>query len=170
MNRRIYPLFTFLAIISCLIFGILGCEKGKREGEKPQTIANKPLSDDAFKAEISVENPPITLKVNSAASMKVKIKNISNSSWPAKGQPDGKYPVHLAYHWIDKNGKMVVFDGLRTELPRDLGPNEDVPVNAALQAPGQAGEYVLEFDMVQEAVAWFAGKGSKTSRVSIKIE
>ena len=51
---------------------------------------------------------------------------------------------------------MVVFDGLRTPLPRDLSPGESVTLRATIRAPEKAGEHVLHVTLVQERVAWFS--------------
>jgi hypothetical protein len=39
-----------------------------------------------------------------------------------------------------------------------------------VNAPKQAGNYILELDMLQEGVSWFASQGSPTVRLQIKIE
>ncbi|MEM6530019.1 MAG: hypothetical protein AAF653_17095, partial [Chloroflexota bacterium] len=36
-------------------------------------------------------------------------------------------------------------------------------------APATAGRYTLEFDMVQEGVAWFGKQGSATSRHTVTV-
>jgi hypothetical protein len=36
-------------------------------------------------------------------------------------------------------------------------------------APEQPGTYILELDMVQEHVAWFASRGSESSRIQVTI-
>ena len=100
----------------------------------------------------------------------MKVKNVSNSLWPAKGQPDGKFEIRLAYHWLDRNNKIIVFDGHRTTLPYDVKPGEEVTLDALVVGPAQPGDYILEFDMVQEMVAWFKDKGSGTIKVDIKVE
>lgn len=130
-----------------------------------------PLPYNGFNAALSVEEAPGTLRANSEYFINVKIKNISKTLWPLKAErADGKFTIHLAYHWVDKSGKMVIFDGKRTRLPGDVKPGEEVSLKARVIAPPQAGEYRLEFDMVQEAVAWFKDKGSKTTGLNIKIE
>lgn len=149
----------------------LACgKKAEEEVRKEQTVANQPVPDDAFKAEISVENAPSSLKAKSILNLRVKVKNISNTSWPSLGQSDGKYIIHLGYHWLDKNGKAIIFEGRRTPLPRDLKPNEEIILNASIGTPEERGEYILELDMVQETVAWFKDKGSKTVDIPIKVE
>ena len=37
-------------------------------------------------------------------------------------------------------------------------------------APDEAGEYLLEFDMVSEHLAWFEDLGSKVPRARLSVE
>jgi hypothetical protein len=64
---------------------------------------------------------------------------------------------------------MAIFDDARAFLPRTIGPGERFEVPLRVQAPGEAGEYVLEIDLVQEFVCWFAEKGSNTARSAVKV-
>lgn len=153
-----------------MIFGESGCSKRKEETKKVKTVANSPLPDEGFKVKISTENPPTFIKVNSSTNIRVKVKNITPFVWPSKGQPDGQYKINLAYHWLDMGDRAVVLDGLRTSLPYDISPNEEVILNALVATPNSEGEYILELDMVQEGVSWFKDKGSKTTRIHMKIE
>ena len=47
------------------------------------------------------------------------------------------------------------FDLNRITLPPDLMPNKEVELDAKVTAPNKPGNYILEFDMVQEKVSWF---------------
>src|SRR5262245_23036600 len=107
-----------------------------------------------FKQQLSVSAPIQPLQVNEKITLLVKVDNISNETWPAAGDTTGAKAVHLAYHWLDKGGNLVVLDGHRTMLPRDLAPGETVSLNAVVQAPDRVGEFTLRLSMVQEAVAW----------------
>ncbi len=79
------------------------------------------------------------------------------------------YPVNLAYHWYTSGGQSVVWDGARTKLPADLMPGASVTVQAAVTAPPQGGTYQLRFDLVQEGVAWFSGKGVATGNLNATV-
>jgi hypothetical protein len=68
------------------------------------------------------------------------------------------------------DGNTFQYDGLRTALPHDIAPGEDVTLQAAVKAPYMSGEYLLEFDMVQERVCWFAQRGSATSSITMRVE
>ncbi len=157
-------------VILNLMLGGFGCGQKKEAPSKPQTAASQPLPEEAFKALISLENKSVALKPNTSAVLKIKVRNMSPSLWPSRGQADGKYGINLSYHWIDQNGKIIVFDGLRTALPHDLMPNEEVTLNVVVATQPQRGEFFIEFDLVQELVAWFKDKGSQTLKVPVKME
>ena len=73
--------------------------------------------------------------------------------------------MNLSYHWFDRTGAVVVFDGLRTPLPHDVQPGESVQLRATIQPPDRAGQYTLEVTLVQETVAWFPERdGDKLTR------
>jgi hypothetical protein len=169
-NMKGLKILLFMILITSLIFGVTGCGKKKEEARKVQTIANSPLSDGAFKVKISIENPPTSIKVNSSTHIKVKVKNISPVVWPSKGRRDGNYKINLAYHWLDVGDRVVILDGVRASLPYDIHPDEEVILDTLVAAPNEAGEYILEWDMVQEGVSWFKDKGGKTARIPMKIE
>lgn len=168
------------AVISSLALAASGCKKEEPKVEKapeqaapqagPMTVASAALPNDGFKAELTIVNPPATMKANSVGTVEVKVKNASNVLWAAKGQPDVKFQTGLAYHWLDKNGKMVFPNGIRTDLPSDLEPGKEVTLNAKVKAPEKPGDYILEFDMLQEMVSWFGAKGSPTAKTNVKVE
>lgn len=159
-----------MILVTSLIFGVTGCGKKKEEAKRVQTVASSPLPNEGFKARISTENPPSSIKINSSTSIKIKVKNISPVVWPSKGRRDGNYKINLAYHWLDVGDRVVILDGVRVSLPHDINPDEEVILDALVAAPNEAGEYFLEWDMVQEGVSWFKDKGGKTTRIPIKIE
>ncbi|HEY6363845.1 MAG TPA: hypothetical protein VI585_03545, partial [Candidatus Binatia bacterium] len=109
-----------------------------------------------FKVEFGPHNIPTKMVAGQTVSADVTIKNGSTKTWPSKPNPKGRHVVNLSYHWLDPKRQMVVFDGLRTPLPRDLGPGESVTLEATIRAPEKAGEYLLHVTMVQEGVAWFS--------------
>ena len=78
--------------------------------------------------------------------------------------------MNLSYHWLDRERQMVVFDGFRTPLPRDLGPGESVTLRATIQAPEKAGNYRLHVTMVQEAVAWFSDSDGGHVLISVSVK
>jgi hypothetical protein len=109
-----------------------------------------------LKVEFGKHNFPTEMIAGETLLADVTIKNASIRTWPNKPNQKGRHAVNLSYHWLDHKRQMVIFDGLRTPLPRDLGPGESVTLRATIQAPEKTGQYLLHVTMVQEAVAWFS--------------
>jgi hypothetical protein len=72
-------------------------------------------------------------------------------------------------HWLDVVGSCLRYDDGRTGLPA-LEPGAEVEVVLRCTAPSILGDYLLEVDLVQEGVNWFAERGSPTARVKVTVE
>jgi hypothetical protein len=77
------------------------------------------------------------MKTGKTVSAEITVKNVSPVTWPSKPDKKNRYAVNLSYHWLNQKGATVVFDGVRTPLPRDLKPGESVNLKAAIQAPAK---------------------------------
>jgi hypothetical protein len=160
MKKR--SLCVFVIVVVCC-FGFMSC------GKKTSTI-ERPLVDAAFKAEITGVDAVLKLKPLQSTIYRITVKNISTEIWPAKGMSDGKFPINVGNHWLDKKGDTVIGDQTRMPLPHDIKPGESLQYSIEVKAPSIPGEYKLVFDMVQEGVAWFAGKGSAVLSYDVVIE
>jgi hypothetical protein len=67
--------------------------------------------------------------------------------------------VQLSYHWLDDRDNPIVWDGIRTPLPR-LEPGERATVSARVRGPIPPGRYRLALDLVAEFRAWFSELGA----------
>src|SRR2546428_21611 len=91
----------------------------------------------------------------------VKIENMSNFDWGSN--------VNLTYHWYDAAGNVVVWDGLRTSLA-GTAKTAIAAVNAQVALPATPGTYKLRYEVVQEGVAWFSGKGVPMGSATLKVQ
>ncbi len=138
-------------------------------GEMEAAPTGVALPDDAFAARITLPQAPATLRAGQTETLRVLLKNESEVAWPGQ-QPEWKYQLTIADRWLDARGNMVNnLDG-RGILTRDLAPGEETELSLAVNAPAVPGEYTLEIDAVQEGVAWFSDKGSKTCQLKLKVE
>ena len=96
----------------------------------------------------------------------VQVLNEGALTWPSAGDR----PVNLTYKWLDEDRHVVVADGLRTPLPHDVEPLEQVALDARVQYPADPGPYILQMDMVHEFVVWFQWKGSPVYEVSTEVD
>ncbi len=98
-----------------------------------------------------VEPPPPRLPAEATRSVRLEVRNVGRSRWNSWG---GRYPIHLSYHWLDRDGGAVVWDGMRTPLPADIAPGARVTAALLVETPEVPGRYLLQPDVVQEAVGW----------------
>ncbi len=88
---------------------------------------------------------------------KIKVKNIGALAW----NKNGDNPVYLGYHWIDFNSnEMIVLDGKRSIISEDgVIAGKEVLFELTVLGPPEAGEYILQIDLVHEGVTWFSFQG-----------
>lgn len=96
------------------------------------------------------------------------VLDIENAGWD-EWRSDGAAPVHASYHWLTLNGEMAAFDGLRSALPRPVGPGESCRAFVTIDTPREPGRYILAFDLVKEGVTWFSEAGMAWHTVQIQV-
>ena len=109
--------------------------------------------------------PLPTMQPNERRRVPVQLRNVSVRGWDT-GRTT---PFALAYHLYDEAGTLVDYEGRRTFLDQAVPAGEVIELMALLQAPAKAGDYVVEWDMVQEGVAWFSWKEAATLRQPLTI-
>ena len=75
----------------------------------------------------------------------------------------------LSYHIYDNFGSPVIWDGARGRIPSNVPPLTSVTVPISVALPSGTGTYRLEWDMVQEGVAWFSHLGVQRKREDFTI-
>ena len=104
--------------------------------------------------DMSCQGPDV-IAPDAAVHFALQIRNNGWDTWRSDVRP----PVLVSYHWLDRAGKTVVRDGVRSSLPQPLQPGESTIVDVTVMAPSQAGRYLLHFDLVHEGVTWFSEVG-----------
>ncbi|PYS82475.1 MAG: hypothetical protein DMF67_12785 [Acidobacteria bacterium] len=171
-------------VVACALVAAAGCrqEAGNTNAGGAASVKPTPSKKDAaalpengFKAQISVADPPAKLRAGQKATLQVKVKNVSDAQWYARGGevntfPDNRFYIAAGDRWLKADGQTLVtnMDG-RYGLQRDLKPGEEEDVPLQITAPKEPGDYVLEVDLIQEQVAWFSDKGSPTARVKVTV-
>ncbi len=125
------------------------------------------LPDDGFNAGLSLSAVPPQLEAESSATVVVTVTNRSAATW-RHDIPAGRH-LCIANHWLRADGSVWVADDGRARLPETLEPGASVEVPLTVRAPSAAGEAVLDVDLVQERVCWFAQRGSQTARAAIRV-
>jgi hypothetical protein len=155
---------TFLIGAIFAILALSACQKNDTSKTAQTQPPVSPLTD--YRQKISMKTPITVMKPGTVVKTIVRITNIGSEVWPTAGTS----PVNLAYHWIDRSKNIVVFDGERTALPKDLNSGESVKVEATIKSPDQPGEYMLRMTMVQEQVAWFDDRGAKALNYPVTVK
>ncbi len=96
---------------------------------------------------------PRKLKRGERTMILVRIQNKGWMTWSSRSTPN---PIYASYHWMDKKGRMIVYDGIRTPLPGDIAPGESCDVQIWIEAPARRGLYILVIDFVHEGITWFS--------------
>jgi hypothetical protein len=130
----------------------------------------QPLADADFRAELRAVEVPAHVASKARVEIRVAVRNAGAAVWLARERGLSPLQLSAANHWLDAAGVVVTNDDGRGALPRDLHPGEETEITFAVNAPRRPGDYLLEIDMLQEGVSWFALKGSRTLRVPLKVE
>jgi hypothetical protein len=123
-----------------------------------------PLS--IFSAEVAADEAPKGIPAGTRFSVLVRIRNTGDQTWLASGLR----PVNAAYHWLDGEGNVVLYEGHRTPLPRDLNGGDEVVVEMIVEAPERPGARILRVTLVQESVAWFEDHGVKPVDLPMTVD
>jgi hypothetical protein len=169
-NRRTRPSAARLgaALLGALLtIGLVACNAGKPSGT--------PLADSAFRVEWLSAEVPAQMKPGEVAIVKVKFRNVSDQVWPdpktADPSGNGYYAVRLTWRWRTSED-MTPGEGssYRTDLTAPLGPGRETTLSTNVIAPKQPGQYQLQFDLVQEMVAFFEDRGAKLEIVPVSVQ
>ncbi|HEX7601164.1 MAG TPA: hypothetical protein VF316_06140 [Polyangiaceae bacterium] len=149
-----------LLLAVALFAGASACVRPRRPSSR--------LPAEGFRAEISAVGLPASVHSGSVVVARVTVRNASPVEW--RGGRGGPNALNLTYHWLAPGGATLVLDGRRTPLPGRVASGESVSLEASIEVPVRPGDYVLELDLVQEGVAWFGSRGSRTLRASVRAE
>lgn len=164
------PFYSANNRFEMVLFEIKPPGKGLKREFIKTTPVSAPLPPNAFNAQLTLVDSPPVLKAGERQPIYVRIKNTSDATWPALGQADGAFAVRAGNHWLNEHETIVVQDDVRALLLFDLPPGQEMELPLTVTAPRQPGRYILEIDMVQELVAWFGSRGSKTLRLDVSVE
>lgn len=127
-----------------------------------------PLPPEAFHAQLSLRQTPTKMIAGQKQTLRVSVKNISNSTWSCISDAQGRYAVVVRARWRKSDGP-VIPDAASSELNYDLEPNDVNDVDLEVTPPAAGGNYVLEIDLLEEPESWFSQNGSENLRVPIAV-
>jgi hypothetical protein len=115
-----------------------------------QQGADRP--DLTYRVEWEQAHVPEAVTAGITIAVPVTVRNNGSKVWPAS-------QVFVTYHWL-RNEQIVVWDGKRTRLPRDLKAGSRAALSVHVATPTEPGSYVLMLTLVHERVTWFEHKGA----------
>lgn len=122
-------------------------------GSGPHGLPTQPL--DEYAARIVCVEPELRMGIGEERMVRFEVSNLGSEPWPWEPHNPSSHQVRFAYHWLDADGGLVEFEGMRSAIPEQLRPGETCIVTARIRTPPLTGRYILEVDLVHEFVRWF---------------
>ena len=158
----------FGALVALGLFA--GC--GRRDAAKTRSIqtplpmpAIKGLPQSGFQVAWGAVKHPGQLVAGKTVAFEVSFTNTGDQVWPdvptSADPTTGGGAVRLSYRILKAGTGEVVRDyGERFDLKGPLSPSATAVLPLDVKLPRKPGRYEVQFDLVQEFVAWFEGKGA----------
>jgi SAM-dependent methyltransferase len=121
---------------------------------------------DGLKGEITVRVERSEVRGGEPIRGQADVLNVGTATWLPGSTPIGG--VNLGVHLRQNDGRPLDVDFARFAIEHETPPGGSQTVDFALEPP-VPGEYLLEFDLVSEGVAWFEMNGSATATVRITV-
>jgi len=102
--------------------------------------------------DVEVVDPgvPAALLTGETVVVRITLSNQGTQDWdPASG-------FAVAAHWLTQSRDVVEWEGARTSLDEIVRPGASVTLKATLVVPEQAGDLLVQWDVVQEGIFWIA--------------
>lgn len=112
--------------------------------------ASREVSPGAYRSRVDVVRPLNGTRPGSTTELEVDVTNLGDEPWTW-----GEYPpfFRLGYSWRTSDGDEVSHG--RAFFTETVQPGKTTRVVARLEAPAEAGSYILRLDVVHENVRWF---------------
>ncbi|MGE3517855.1 MAG: hypothetical protein AB7J63_02795, partial [Vicinamibacterales bacterium] len=135
------PAFTFLRQLAIGLVVLLLAAS---------STAAQPPEQPAYELDVLDHRLPPALSLSERALVALTVRNGGTEPWTRAE------PIGISYHWVDAQGAIAVFEGLRTRLPSGLAPGQTLSICATVVAPDRPGRYELHWDAVYEERFWFS--------------
>jgi ABC-2 type transport system permease protein/lipopolysaccharide transport system permease protein len=122
-----------------------------------------------------VDAPPsLVLLAGQIVEVTVEVENNTACCWPVC---DGSLASFgLSYHLLSEDGNVLIWDTPRSILcnPRIshvsfIEPSQVLTCMLKVVAPSEPGRYVVQLDLAQDGVRWFAQSGHQFPRIDLEV-
>jgi hypothetical protein len=150
-------------------------EAAQPPGVPPPGDAFRPMTDSGYRVKWGAPSVPCSLKPGVSVPVSVVVKNVSDQTWPdipTSDQGKGRGAVRLVYRWWKSPGDkepLIDYGAPRGDLSGPVSPGGDATLTVTVEAPPQAGSYVLQLELVAELVHWFADRGADKLLVPVSV-
>jgi hypothetical protein len=107
--------------------------------------------------------PP--LRAGAIAIATVLLENAGDVAWDSRAGTG----ICIGYHWLDRLGNPVVWDGLLSAFPEVVSPGERVEVFISIAGPIPAGDYRIALDLVDGGRCWFEEVGNTRLELDVPV-
>jgi hypothetical protein len=122
----------------------------------------------AFSARQNGPIPPLV--AGAVRDIAFVFKNESSLPWPARSLAETDKPMGAAYHILDPNGDVFMFEGFRSLITADVPPGHELVIELHVKAPDKPGRYLLQPDVLQETVSWFGMTPPRKNNPPVPID
>ena len=126
-----------------------------------QAIVGSRWPDQEYRVEWAEVHVPAEVAAGVRIAVPVDMRNSGNRVWPAS-------QVFVSYHWF-RGDRLVVWDGERTRLPRDLRAGSRAALAVRVATPVDPGSYLLQLTLVHELVTWFEQRGASMFTQPVEV-
>jgi hypothetical protein len=134
---------------------------------RPTTARPKRLQAVIAPAE---SRPELTVRAGHPFVLSLSLYNAGDTTWLHRSNEAGWTRIGAHLHRDDRTRSLVDHDWFRAALPYDIPPERRAQVELQLPPIGEAGDFLLVFDLVIEGSAWFAERGSLTLDLRCRVK
>lgn len=169
--RSVLPLILLLSLMACSGGDTAPAPTAPQAPPPPpQPAEGTPLAAEAFSFSVSLLGPLPQLTPGQMVEVPVVVRNTSPAAWPGDTLAPTLRPLSLSYHLYTQAGEKAVWDGARTKVTSTVPAGGEISLSMRLKAPDAPGSYLLEPDLVQDRVAWFAGRMKEGGPEKLPLE
>lgn len=126
----------------------------------------------SYKARLVAREAAVSTSASDEIAVSVRLWNVGTATWEASaGREEERGAVLLGVHLLDVAENVLEWDfrRYRGALSRRVRPGEWTDMEVRLTAPGAAGRYLLELDLVREFEGWFEDVGGTPLKVGLVV-
>jgi hypothetical protein len=118
-------------------------------------------AEEAYRVAVRPLDLPLQVAAGAEHPVTLAIINRSSRTLKPSSHRLRTEPIKLSYHWLPvgtpaEDRSHPTWENPRHELPSRVAPGETAYRILSVVAPQTPGEYSLQFDLVEEGVAWFS--------------